>query len=202
MSRSKDANYVVKKTPRRNLQSVVFTTIGIVAIFVSVWVISTAEIFSESSDDGGGVKKGGNEKSDAICSANCERRREQQGTNHLLDRQELFDRASKAKVQLLDKLRKDYGDYFDPIFVDKDNGTYRPVHPMTKHGPSFERLQRKLLIKVLTMQSTLKNQDSDYNGCDCSIGKEKALRNDVVDLTAANYSSGSDVTKTCHSSRS
>mmetsp|Transcript_32189 Transcript_32189/g.36046 ORF Transcript_32189/g.36046 Transcript_32189/m.36046 type:complete len:688 (-) Transcript_32189:51-2114(-) len=200
MSRRKDIEHVVKKTPRWNLQSVVFTTIGIVAIFVFIWVISTAEFISKSSDGGGGsgVKKGGNEKSNAICLANCERRREQQGTNHLLDRQELFQRASKAKVQLLDKLRKDYGDYFDPIFVDKDNGTYRPVHPMTKDGPSFERLRRKLLIKVLTMQLIFKTQDSDYHGCDCSNGKETALRNDVVDLslTAANYSFRSDVTKT------
>jgi hypothetical protein len=192
-----DDDVVIEPPPRRNLQAVAFTTIGIVAAFVFIWVISTAESLSEAS---GGTKiearngwnnnkikgGGGNTKAaDAICSVNCNKRREGgTNTNHLLDRQELLNRASEAKEQLLDKLRIDYGEYFDPMFVDKENGSYRPVRPITESGKSFERLKRKLMIKVLTMQSKLKTLDSDYNGCDCFNGTDKALRNDVVDLTS------------------
>jgi hypothetical protein len=188
---------VIESTPRRNLQVVAFTTIGIVAALVFIWVISTAESLSEASDgtktearDGWNINKikggGGNTKAaDAICSLNCNKRRMRgTNTNHLLDRQELLIRASQAKEQLLDKLRIDYGEYFDPMFVDKENGSYRPIRPITESGKSFERLKRKLMIKVLTMQSKSRSLDSNYNGCDCFNGNDKALRNDVVDLTA------------------
>jgi hypothetical protein len=194
-----DDDDVIEPPPRRNLQAVAFTTIGIVAAFVFIWVISTAEFLSEASDGtkieasngrnsnkikikGGGVNT---KTADAICSVNCNKRREgETNTNHLLDRQELLNRASEAKEQLLDKLRIDYGEHFDPMFVDKENGSYRPVRPITESGKSFERLKRKLMIKVLTMQLKLKTLHSDYNGCDCFNGTDKALWNDVVDLTS------------------
>ncbi|MGK3748426.1 MAG: hypothetical protein ACI8RD_000718 [Bacillariaceae sp.] len=197
-----DDDDVISPPPRRNLQAVAFTTIGIVAAFVFIWVISTAENLSEASDGtkiearngwnsnkikGGGGGNTNSKAADAICSINCNKRREgTTNTNHLLDRQELINRASEAKEQLLVKLRIDYGEYFDPMFVDKENGSYRPVRPITENGKSFERLKRKLMIKVLTMQSKLKTQDSDYNGCDCFNGTDKALRNDVVDDLTSN----------------
>jgi len=131
-------------------------------------------------------KIGGSKKANALCSSVCQQRRKKRSESvrdnaNLLNTRELVQQVSAAKDRLLDKLRKDYGDYFEPLFVDEETGNYRPFGPVTEDGPSLERLKRKLTIKVLSMQLTLDHQDSDFHGCDCSGGKDQALRNDVVD---------------------
>jgi len=45
----------------------------------------------------------------------------------------------------------------------------------------MERLKRKLMIKVLSMQLSLSSKDSNFNGCSCSGDKGHALRHDVSD---------------------
>ena len=95
----------------------------------------------------------------------------------LLNRQTLLDRATTARAVVVEKLRRDYGAYFEPMFVDTvhpDTGevTYRPVHPITPGGPSLARLKRKLMLKLLQMQVTVQNaawsSTTTTEGCECT----------------------------------
>jgi len=144
---------------------------------------------------GGQTNKGAGRKANAVCSSVCSQRRTKRSelaatgeatatakATNLLDRQELVQQVSAAKDRLLDKLRVDYGEFFDPIFADSSATTgYRPCVPSTPEGISLERLKRKLMIKVLSMQLALDSKDADFHGCDCSGGKDTALRKDAMD---------------------
>ena len=118
-----------------------------------------------------------------FCTARTEARDEKFGGN-LLDRMELVRMARQAKDKLIETLRTDYGDYFDPIFV----GPGKTFTPITEGGPSMERLKRKLMIKVLEVQTSILNQDRNVaDTCDCTDGAGKPLSSmvkpeDVVSL--------------------
>uniref|UniRef100_A0A7S4AII6 Uncharacterized protein n=1 Tax=Pseudo-nitzschia australis TaxID=44445 RepID=A0A7S4AII6_9STRA len=171
--------------PRRELQKVVFTTVAIAAVFIILSVVSESQSFSAKANHAQVRTTGGgkaNEKANGICLNICEKRHQKRAEifqGDLFDPNDLLKLASTEKGRLLDKLRKDYGKYFDPIFVDKENGGYRPCSGVTKDGQSFERLKRKLMIKILSMQLKVRQHDSDSSGCDCSIAEGKALRNDI-----------------------
>jgi hypothetical protein len=86
----------------------------------------------------------------------------------ILDRSKLLDRVNMQKTRLISQLRDDYGPiYFQKMFVDSETNKYRPFIPITPDGPSLERFKRKLLMKVLSVQSKLLQQQSV--NCDCNI---------------------------------
>ena len=174
--------------PRRYMQSIVVTTIVVVAVFVFLSVVSEEETFEASSlrkklsGEWQGKKQSGvSTKANELCANVCTQRRlKRTGGVDLLDRKELLKQVLDAKDFLLTRLKKDYGEYFDPIFVNKETGKYRAIKAMNED--SMATLKRKLMIKVLSMQSTLASRDSDFHGCDCSSGKDMALREDILDL--------------------
>jgi hypothetical protein len=87
----------------------------------------------------------------------------------LLDTKKLLQRVESAKNNLIEDLRKDYGPkYFNDMFLDPESGEFRPVVPITPDGPSMQRLKRKLLLKVLSVQSNIKKQER----CECWNGNE------------------------------
>ena len=166
----------------RNLELAVFA-IALIAFFVFFWVVSSGKMLESFTENDKKKGKAGQwqwssgKKANMICSCVCSQRRRKRSENgevDLLNNAELFQRATKARDRLLDKLKKDYGDYFEPIFVDTENGGYRPFKP--SNDVSMDRLKRKLKIKVLSMQKKLKNQDSDFHGCDCSHGRDQSFR--------------------------
>eukprot|EP00536_Pseudo-nitzschia_multiseries_P000656 jgi/Psemu1/321723/estExt_fgenesh1_pg.C_80024 len=223
--------------PRRQLQTLMVTTILIVALFVFFSVVSESETFSSKTDRAQVRKPVGNkantkvsekvsekankkdkekvsekankkdkekankkakekdkekankkakekakEKANGICSNLCEKRRQKRVEvfqGDLLDSKDLLKLATAEKERLLEKLHMDYGKFFEHIFVDNANGGYRPCSGVTEDGLSFERLKRKLKIKILSMQSGINQQDSDISGCDCSDANGKALRSGI-----------------------
>lgn len=176
---------------KKTLTSVVFAALAVIAAFVFFWVASTENTllnFTKGdhlrSGEGHGTVE--NEGANKICSKVCSQRREkrQEGVD-LSDRSTLVQQVEKAKERLLENLKKDYGEYFEPIFVDKETGGYRPYKPSKE--VSMDRLKRKLMIKVLSMQSSI---DSDFHGCDCSGNKDVAIEiQDVLEnLDPANSS--------------
>ncbi len=101
-----------------------------------------------------------------------------------MDRKDIFGILDKAKEGLISKLKVDYGaDHCENIFVDKENGGFVAFDPITKDGDSLKRLKRKLLIKVLSVQTSIKKTDSNVNGCDCIHG-DKALEEKIENVTA------------------
>jgi hypothetical protein len=109
-----------------------------------------------------------------VCQARRTTRKDQFGGD-LLDRKDLLEALNKAKANMISKLHVDYGkEHFENIFVDKAaNGTeqrFRGFDPITPDGDSPNRLKRKLLIKILSMQTAIQTKDSNVRGCDCTNG--------------------------------
>eukprot|EP00980_Cylindrotheca_fusiformis_P001638 scaffold368_cov125-Cylindrotheca_fusiformis.AAC.16 len=109
------------------------------------------------------------------CSILCEQRtakRNQKFGGDLLDRQDVVRLAKAAREDTFDKLRKLYGDYFDPIFIDStreegEPNRYHGMAGMSPDGPSRDRLKRKLKLKVLKMMNSIISTESNIHGCDC-----------------------------------
>lgn len=130
---------------------------------------------NEDSVDKEGKVGSSAKQANMICSLVCSQRRHKRSQEvDLLNSTVLVQQVSEAKDRLISKLKIDYGDYFEPIFVDSESGRYRPFQP--SQDVSMERLKRKLKIKILSMQMELGNQDSDFHGCDCSQGRDQSIR--------------------------
>jgi hypothetical protein len=166
---------------------------GIVMLFLFIsagafaWIGGLAE---EQSPDDVEVKTvviKRNDAADGICLDICSTRRKSRNEHFggdLMDRKDIFGILDKAKEGLISKLKVDYGaDHFENIFVDKENGGFVAFDPITKDGDSLKRLKRKLLIKVLSVQTSIKKTDSNVNGCDCIHGG-KALEEKIENVTA------------------
>ena len=122
-----------------------------------------------------GNKRENDEACRGICTNITKARTEKFGGN-LLDRADLLRVAKQAKEKLIKNLKKDYGDYFEPIFMTSGKG----FSPASEGGPSMERLKRKLMIKVLEVQTNILKQDKNVaNSCDCTVGGGKALVSNV-----------------------
>ena len=92
----------------------------------------------------------------AVPSCSCTIKRLDQIQGDLLNRSDLLRLAQASRDQMIDKIKEDYGEYFDTIFPDKSFSTLSPT--------SSDRLKRKLMIKVLEMQAALLKE-----GCaDCT----------------------------------
>jgi hypothetical protein len=107
-----------------------------------------------------------------ICEKHTGKNRYYGKPDDLLDTKKLIQRVVNARQNLIDDLRKDYGEtFFSQIFQDESTGKFRPIKPTTSYGPSMDRLNRKLLIKILSVQSYVNQLGSQ---CDCEKGN-KAL---------------------------
>lgn len=80
----------------------------------------------------------------------------------LLNRQDLVRMAQDAKERVMEKIREDYGNYTEPIFV----GPGKSFSPMSQQ--SEDQLKRKLMIKVLEMQVNVQREkDHERTTCNC-----------------------------------
>jgi hypothetical protein len=100
----------------------------------------------------------------AICDQRLKQRMEFFDGRDLLDRNDLIKQVQDAKDLLYEKLEVDYGKYFRDIFF-KEDGSPTPFVPYTEE--SMKRLKRKLIIKTLSAQKALKQQETNVNGCNC-----------------------------------
>ncbi len=162
--------------------------IGIVAVFVFFFVFRSKTMLTGISEENGVEKEGkpgqwqftSTKQANMICSSVCSQRRRKRSHQEadLLNNTVLLQQVTEAKDRLVSKLKVDYGEYFEPIFVDSESGKYRPFEPSQE--VSMERLKRKLKIKILSMQMELGNRDSDFHGCDCSQDRDQSIRETEV----------------------
>ena len=135
------------------------------------------------------TRKGGG-KFGKGCSDICTRRessRKEKFGGDLLDFQDVLKLAEGAHEKVISKLREDYGEYFEPMFVNGTNGdggtNYNGMRPADLGGPSRDRMKRKMKIKVLKMMTSIQETDSNVNGCDC-IGKTGSADSNADDSFA------------------
>jgi hypothetical protein len=147
----------------------------LLAGFLFVWMGSESQFLespTESKLQSISISQVDHAKCETICNERTKKNRLYGIRENLLDNKKLIQSVENARRNLIDDLRKDYGGkYFGQIFQDEDTGKFRPIKPITPSGPSVDRLNRKLLIKILSMQSRVKQQGSK---CDCENGN-KAL---------------------------
>ena len=109
-----------------------------------------------------------NDESDGQCLGLCSARsksRQEQFQGDLLNRDDLLNMVHTAKDKLVAKVKEDYGQYFEMIFMG-DNKSFQPI---TSNGKSMEKLKRRLMIKVLEVQTNLMEQEKNVADiCDCS----------------------------------
>lgn len=101
-----------------------------------------------------------------------------------MDRHDLQRQVMDAKDRLMAKLEQDYGkSTFRKMYWDSD-GMLRPFAPVSE--ASVDRLKRKLLIKILSAQTALENQEGYFNGCDCIRNASIAHQIDNMEAIATN----------------
>jgi hypothetical protein len=141
----------------------------------NVVVVDSTNVVVVEKDDGADAQNIINMCLD-VCQTRRTTRKDQFGGD-LLDRKELLEALNKGKANLISKLHVDYGkENFENIFVDKAaNGTeqrFRGFDPLTPTGNSSKKLTRKLLVKILSVQTAIKTKDSNVRGCDCINGDQ------------------------------
>jgi hypothetical protein len=147
------------------------------------------------------VHKRGSE-ADVRCHFICQERRklrvEKFNGVDILDPKRVLHAVLASKAKMVNNLKKDYGSYFDKIFVDEASmaaassssaaGTdsvrrslqdqedesihvrYRGIDPINPSGESVNRLHRKIILKLVKAQAELRKQESNLDGCNCIDG--------------------------------
>eukprot|EP00526_Cylindrotheca_closterium_P019880 CAMPEP_0113629258 /NCGR_PEP_ID=MMETSP0017_2-20120614/15183_1 /TAXON_ID=2856 /ORGANISM="Cylindrotheca closterium" /LENGTH=234 /DNA_ID=CAMNT_0000539639 /DNA_START=70 /DNA_END=770 /DNA_ORIENTATION=- /assembly_acc=CAM_ASM_000147 len=98
---------------------------------------------------------GGGECS-ALCDSRDEARKKKFGGD-LLDLSDVLRLAEKGRDKLHARLKVDYGDDFEAIFIKEPGKTppsYQGMEPISEDGRSRDRFKRKLQIKVLKMMES------------------------------------------------
>lgn len=116
------------------------------------------------------------------CTNTCAIQDDQERYNgDLLDPQDLLRLVNDQRDQYIDKLKRDYGEeHYHNIFeftddTNNNTGTTRTTRgrnnvfrSANKEGPSWNRMKRKLTLKVLLMQMGVEEERTRRSLCRCS----------------------------------
>jgi hypothetical protein len=136
----------------------------VVAFLLALCAFALVYILLELDTVGNGM--GNSNTCGTICNARRTHRLEHFDGRDLLNRHDLKKQLEDAKGRLIDKLKVDYGEYFEKLFVNEEDGSFKPWVPFGDQ--SLPRLKRKLMIKVLESQKKLQQIEMNVNGCDCT----------------------------------
>lgn len=130
------------------------------------------------------------------CSALCESRQQARKAKFggdLSDLKDVLKMANKGHDNLINDLKKDYGEnYFEQIFVKPNPDASKDDPPSYYNMDAVEeqsrrRLRRKLQIKVLKMMESLKISEESVHGCNCQTKdgtpteSEEKFKEDIPD---------------------
>jgi hypothetical protein len=129
-------------------------------VFVRAVTLSRNKSVASPADATG--HEGPNQDAPFHESCSCTARRIEKFQGDLFNRSDLLRLTQTAKEKMIDTIKEDYGEYFEKIFVGPGT-SFTPLSDV-----SNDRLKRKLMIKVLEMQTALLQK-----GCDCDDGSEE-----------------------------
>jgi len=136
-------------TSREKIRALVGTFFLVcIALFIQIGTMAEEEAIEEDTFVRTGIKGRNKGKT---CP--CNEKRHEKFHGDLLNRNNLLHMVERARGSMIAKIKEDYGDYYDGIFVGEDKA-YTPSSP-----ESVDRLKRKLMIKVLRMQTEILNKD-------------------------------------------
>lgn len=138
----------------------------VLCVFVLSFLLMESSNLDRPSSTNIGFRNTNNRKCLQTCQSVRTKRLDLFDGRDLLNRNDIKKQISDAKDRLIVKLEKDYGkEYFSKIFKNED-GSFRPFVPISDE--SMKRLKRKLLIKILSVQTALKQKENKLSGgCDC-----------------------------------
>ena len=142
----------------------------------------------------------------SLCSTRENNRLQKFGGN-LLDPKEVLRLAKIGFEGTIDSLRQDYGDYVEAIFntpppisntTIQQRFKYKGTKCVSDTCISYERMKRKLKIKVLRMMRAIRESESNVQGCDCirkngnfiGSSKDPSVINEPDDYEAFVYANG------------
>jgi hypothetical protein len=150
----------------------------VVAILLALCAFALAYVMLELDAFTAGVSssvasntRGRNSQCGSVCEIRRTHRLEHFDGRDLLNRRDLQKQLQDAKERLVGKLKADYGEYFDKMFVSDKDGSYIPLMPYGNQ--SMPLLKRKLMIKVLQTQQELLNIEKNVNHCDCTAPEDE-----------------------------
>jgi hypothetical protein len=138
----------------------------IVAVLLALCAFAFAYVLLESGAVSTSFSDGNGQTCGDICNGRRKHRLEHFDGRDLLNRHDLKKQLEDAKDRFISKLKVDYGEYFDKMFVNETDGSFIPLMPFGDQ--SLPLLKRKLMIKVLQTQKELQRIEMDVNGCDCT----------------------------------
>jgi hypothetical protein len=107
----------------------------------------------------------------------------------LLDNKEMLRLATAEIGKMVSKLKVDYGpENFSRIFEMQNDGLnetrYKSIEPVNEDGKSLARFKQKLQMKILSVQSSIKNIEKNVYGCDC-INGDKPIGDNPIEVDSA-----------------
>ena len=115
-------------------------------------------------------------KCNSVCTIRKNNRDEKYGGD-LLNREDVLRLAKNGFEKLLDSIKEDTGEYFESIFTvqppvinittTQDKFKYQGTVCPTPECLSYDRMKRKLKLKVLKMMDAIQKSESNVQGCDC-----------------------------------
>ena len=116
------------------------------------------------------------------CTDLCEtvaKNRKEKFDGDLLDPKDVLRLAEKGFQKTLDSLKEDYGEeYYENIFYTSGTDNifkYKGTKCATNDCLSYDRMKRKLKLKVLRMMQAIRTAESNLHGCDC-VNKRGSFR--------------------------
>jgi hypothetical protein len=172
------------ESPGRNITVVLL----ILAFFVLAYVfleynemyISAVGSGSSSSTTGSSIFRGNKNNCNNVCHTRLDQRLELFNGRDILNRQDLKKQIMDAKERLIDTIKVDYGEYFDQIFTKQPNNKEFFVPNVPVGDESMELFKRKLMIKILSAQKNLRDEENNIGGCNCAAAdnKRRSLQQD------------------------
>lgn len=186
MGPSREENVAIDSRPGHHLAAILLALCG----FALAYLIIEFDSFQSFAAGGMGGSNGIRAKygnCSGVCTMRLSHRLEHFDGRDLMRRTDLKKQLADAKNSLIQRLKGDYGDYFEKLFVNPEDGSYMPILPYGNQ--SLPRLKRKLMIKILSAQKRLKSLETNVNGCNCASDSSdtqgRKLKNDLFRSDAA-----------------
>ena len=188
-----DGSQIVSNTPSSSFRFLR----RVVAIIFVLAIIGLAFVLKEKNEEDASIsedlegetrEKVPEEQCSSFCKAYLAERVKHHGGN-LLHPRDLLEIVTKAREDMINTLKEEYGDaVFKAIFTEPDGtsrgdtliwGASDSGENGKNQGPSKARFRRKLKIKLLEAQHEIRKRESNVLGCDCTqISNGRSLNNE------------------------
>lgn len=168
---------VSRKRTLRGLLAILAILLGVAWVVVDdkEAVQSEDSVLLKKTQKSQGLSKGACPQ---FCNARLQQRKKHHGGDFLKQR-DLLLQLDAAKQKLVDDLKKKYGEFFDPLWM-QDGDLREGFAGINGNQISTARFRRKLKMKLYEMQHAIRVENENMEGCNCN---EESARRRLVPKT-------------------